>query len=368
MSTDTQPTRPTSWNPPYQARPGTAAQADPRAVRNPHPPAGILGDRPRRAAVAVPVRRRWYQRAVPAGAGVLLSGLLLYLAVYLTLQGTGDPLFIPTLIVVGATTVPAAFAVYVSRLSGSVQVGARTLGLYALWGGVLGAIVAGVAETTAARTLHGLPFVLVGLFEESAKLLVPLTLLPFVVRLRQREADGLLIGVAVGVGFAVLETMGYAFVTLVASRGDLTVMGQLLLSRAILAPAGHAAWTGLAAAALWRLRLRHTWRAALGFAATFVLVVALHTIWDSAAGWPWYLALAIVSLGLLHLRLWRANRSSLVDIAPSPAPPGNPSPAGPLSQAGPWPAPSGTPGAGPARPGVPAGVTVGPTGRADQSP
>jgi protease PrsW len=261
-------------------------------------------------------RPAWY-RLVPTSLAVLITGLTLYLIVYETLVYTGDPLFIPALILVGASTIPAAFAVYVSHLTGATRVSARTLALCALWGGVLGAVVAGVVETGTARALGGLPTPLVGMIEESAKLLVPLAVLLFARHLRHREADGLLIGVAVGVAFAVLETMGYAFVTLLQTRGNLHAMDQLLLVRGLLAPAGHAAWTGLAAAALWRVGIRRTARSAIGFLVTVGLVVALHTTWDSTSGWPWYLGLAAVSLGLLHLRLWRIRRASSAGTAPA---------------------------------------------------
>ena len=267
------------------------------------------GAAPPSCAAAAAPRLAWYRRTLPVSMAVLMTGLLLYLIVYAALTYTGDPLFIPALILVGACTVPAAFAVYVSRLAGTTSISPRMLGLSALWGGVLGAVIAGVLESDTVRVLGGLPTPFIGMIEESAKLIVPLALLIFVKRLRRNEADGLLVGVAVGVTFAVLETMGYALVALIQTRGNLQAMDQLLLVRGLLAPAGHSAWTGLAAAALWRVAIRRTVRSAFGFIGTFVLVVALHTSWDSVTAWPWYLALATVSLGLLHLRLWRTRHT-----------------------------------------------------------
>ena len=210
-----------------------------------------------------------------------------------------------------------------SRLAGATSISSRMLALSALWGGVLGAVIAGVLESDTVRVLGGLPAPFIGLIEESAKLIVPLALLLFVKRLRRSEADGLLVGVAVGVTFAVLETMGYAFVALIQTQGNLHAMDQLLLVRGLLAPAGHAAWTGLAAAAIWRVAIRRTVRSVFGFLATFALVVALHTTWDSITAWPWYLALAAVSLGLLHLRLWRIRHIPRLAVA-APAPPTDP--------------------------------------------
>ena len=65
----------------------------------------------------------------------------------------------------------------------------------------------------------------VGLIEEAAKLIVPLALV-LVLRRERHPADGLLIGVASGAGFAVLETMGYAFVVLIQSQGDVAAVDR----------------------------------------------------------------------------------------------------------------------------------------------
>ena len=120
------------------------------------------------------------------------------------------------------------------------------------------------------------------------------------VRRDRHPADGLLLGVASGAGFAVLETMGYAFVVLIRSRGDLAVVDDVLFVRGILSPAAHMAWTALAAAALWRASAEQ-WhpRALAGFVGTYLVVVALHTAWDLAGGTVAYLVLAVVSLALL---------------------------------------------------------------------
>jgi hypothetical protein len=42
--------------------------------------------------------------------------------------------------------------------------------------------------------------------------------------------------------------MGYGFTTLLRSHGDLPYVEAVLLIRGLASPAGHAAWTGLAAA------------------------------------------------------------------------------------------------------------------------
>lgn len=249
---------------------------------------------------------------------VLAVGTVLYELVRETLQVTGDPLFVPTLILLGAAVVPVAFVAFVSGLRLPFGVGAWTVGVTALLGGIIGVLVAGLLEFQTLRRSGSLPFVDVGLIEELAKLLVPVGVL-LVLRRRLRPADGLLLGVAAGAGFAVLETMGYGLVALVGSHGNLTVVDDLLLDRALLSPAAHMAWTGLTTAALCAaamnpLRLRAWVRAVV----VYLCVAGMHAAWDSADGRWAHAGLAVVSFALL---VWTAHRlavSGRATRAPGP--------------------------------------------------
>ena len=57
-------------------------------------------------------------------------------------------------------------------------------------------------------------------------------------------------------GFAALETMGYAFSALLSSQGNIGTVEETLFLRGLTAPAGHTAWTGLTAPAAGRSRPR----------------------------------------------------------------------------------------------------------------
>ncbi|MER5674531.1 PrsW family glutamic-type intramembrane protease [Pseudonocardia alni] len=177
------------------------------------------------------------------------------------------------------------------------SIGAGPIALVAFLGGVVGVVAAGLLEFDAMRSLGTLPMLGVALIEESAKLVAPLLVL--LTARRGHPAGGLLVGVASGAGFAALETMGYGFVVLVRSGGDLGAVDDVLLLRGVLSPAAHMAWTGLTAAALWYAARRRTRRAAGRALLVFVLAVALHTTWDSVGGFVAYGVLAVVSLGLL---------------------------------------------------------------------
>jgi RsiW-degrading membrane proteinase PrsW (M82 family) len=243
--------------------------------------------------------RRW------AWLGVLVVGLVLYLVVLRTLIRTQNPNFVPALILLGATVVPLSFLTFAQARTGRWQVPAWALVVAALFGGVIGTVVAGTLEYDTLRRLGVLPMLFVAVIEEAAKLIVPLVLLLTTVIRHDRKlpTDGLIIGVAAGMGFAALETMGYAFTALLASRGDIGAVQETLFVRGLTAPAGHTAWTGLTAGALWALIAQPSGKRVLAFIGTFAGAVVLHTSWDTFGGVIPFIILAIVSLGWLFLVL-----------------------------------------------------------------
>lgn len=230
---------------------------------------------------------------------VLVVGAFLFELVRHAVVSTSNPNLLPSLILLGAAVVPCAFVVFIAGRRLVFDVGGGAVALTALVGGVIGVVTAGLLEYGTLKRLGALPMVGVGLIEEFAKLVVPAVIF-VLVRRYVHPADGLLLGVASGAGFAVLETMGYAFVVLVQSRGNLSVVDTVLFVRGILSPAAHMAWTGIAAAALWDAGA-HRWRgaAALRFLGAFVAVVALHTAWDTLGSTVAYAVVSVLSLALL---------------------------------------------------------------------
>lgn len=237
---------------------------------------------------------------------VLVVGTVLFVAVERTLVATRNPNFVPSGILLGAAIVPAAFLAFVYGRRLPYTVSTPVVASAAFLGGVIGTVVAGTLEFDAQRDLGFLPMVGVGLIEEASKLLIPLAVLLLFPRYRRR-ADGLLIGVAVGAGFAALETMGYAFTTVLESRGSITDTVDVLLLRGIMSPAGHMAWTGITAAALFAAaEARWRARAVAGFAGAFVGAVALHAAWDSQGSLVGTAVVALVSLVALGWTVHRA--------------------------------------------------------------
>lgn len=120
----------------------------------------------------------------------------------------------------------------------------------------------------------------VGIIEEIGKLLV--------VAYFCREAKtkhiltGMLIGAAVGAGFAVIETAGYIYRGMLMGSWD--VMMRVLYLRAFLAMGGHIVWAAISGAAVvickgdQPLKSEHLTNAK--FLKMFLVPVVLHAIWD----------------------------------------------------------------------------------------
>lgn len=243
---------------------------------------------------------------------VLAVGLGLYFLVQSTLIDTGNINYVPSLILLGALVVPLSFLTFVAGHTGQWQVGPFVLGIAALFGGVVGIVTAGRLEFDTLRGLGATSLIGIGLIEESCKLIVPVLILLWQwQRGTVRVGDGLLIGVAAGMGFAVLETMGYAFTALLASQGNIGEVEETLLLRGLSSPAAHMAWTGLICGALWAaVAARWTLAATARLVVTFVFAVALHALWDGVTNRFAYFLLAVVSLGWLLTELHRSDTLS----------------------------------------------------------
>jgi RsiW-degrading membrane proteinase PrsW (M82 family) len=238
------------------------------------------------------LRRYWLQ--------IFASGLFLLFLVERTLVATGDPNYVPSAILLGAFLVPVTFTTYLYERLPDWEVPLPPLAICFVWGGVLGTVVAGTLEYDVMKSLGFLPKLGIGVIEEGAKLILPL--LFYVLGRYRSEAAGILLGVATAMGFAALETMGYGFTSLLLSKGNLGVLDGVLLVRGLMSPAGHAAWTGLVCAVLWRERLKaghatFNWRVGGAFATA----VILHALWDSfasmrSATFASFLSIHLVSL------------------------------------------------------------------------
>ena len=219
---------------------------------------------------------------------------------------TGNLNLFPTVVLLGAFVIPVTFVTYFYDHVRHREISLPTLTTCFIVGGVVGLIFAGVVEFGTLQTVSFGGLVTVSVVEEFAKLLFP-----FLLYLRWRyhhEADGLLFGMAAGMGFAALETMGYAMSSFIESRGDISVLQQVLLIRGFLSPAGHAAWTGFVCALLWRERERTGEVTVNGkIIGAFLLVVVLHTLWNLTNTIPTHTNLEITFNILMNIVIAAAS-------------------------------------------------------------
>jgi RsiW-degrading membrane proteinase PrsW (M82 family) len=96
--------------------------------------------------------------------------------------------------------------------------------------------------------------------------------------------DGLILGAAAGMGFAALESNGYAFSAFMASRGSLSATVGVTLLRGVLSPVGHGTWTAILISVLFRESGPKWFRINLKVIGAYLLVVVLHGLWDGLPG------------------------------------------------------------------------------------
>jgi RsiW-degrading membrane proteinase PrsW (M82 family) len=265
------------------------------------------------------IRQRWFQ--------IFAVGILLFIITEQALRITSNPNYFPTVILLGAFIIPVTFVAYFYEHVRDRDISQSLLITTFLAGGMLGLAAAGIVEYSALQKLSIGALFGVGLIEESAKLIFPIAM--YIGWRYRHEADGLIFGIAAGMGFAALETMGYALVTLIQSRGDVTVLEQVLFLRGLLSPAGHATWTGFVCAILWHER-EMKGHVAINFPVigAFLLAVLLHALWDIISSVGGQLQsgpiviitgnsiLAIISLSLV---IWRFRKARARIVQPDQA-------------------------------------------------
>jgi RsiW-degrading membrane proteinase PrsW (M82 family) len=248
--------------------------------------------------------------------GVLAAGAGAYMLELTLLTRTNNPNFFPSLLLLGSIVVPLAVLVFAASGGRRVVAPVGWTTAVAVVGGVIGTLAAGFLEYDTLRGLSSGAMILVGLIEESAKLIIPAMVLVFLAR--QHPKAGVVIGVASGMGFATLETMGYGFTALL-QQGSLSAVESTLQLRALLSPAGHVAWTGLTVAALWRIPLVARKIRALAVAlATFVAAVLLHASWDGSNSLTVHVLVGTVSFVALLLVIHRVHKTPAPDRPPLP--------------------------------------------------
>jgi protease PrsW len=221
---------------------------------------------------------RGWLRALLIGAGLFIVSSIVMLL-------TQNPNLYPTVILIGNFLVPVVFVAFLYDHQHLSALSADTIASSFCLGGILGVLGAAVLESllipapanpTRGLTLGGA--MAVGLIEEGCKIAV----VAFLARRMQHtsEMDGLLLGGAVGMGFAALESTGYAFTAFLLSQGHITASIVSTVIRGLFAPFGHGIWTGILGAVLFHASKPHRFRITPLLIITYLFVSLLHGLWD----------------------------------------------------------------------------------------
>ncbi len=245
---------------------------------------------------------------------VMLTAFGFYLLGLVILVFTGNPNLFPTVVLLGSFMVPATYVAFlydhrhVSRLS------VTTTALCFFYGGILGVFAAAVLEPIFISQLDFLTAFQAAAIEELVKIFGVLLIARH--WRHDRALDGLILGAAAGMGFAALESTGYAFTAFLESRGSLSLTVGVMLLRGLLSPLGHGTWTAILACVLFREGRATHFHIDLKLVGAYLTVVLLHGLWDGvpslianfvSSGLDVFIAEAVVgAAGLLILwRLWR---------------------------------------------------------------
>lgn len=268
----------------------------------------------------------------------LLTTALLFLANVLANPGQ-----LSNVLVIGAFAAPFTILVLFFEFNVFRNISFYTV-LKALFiGGALSLIVTAVLPSFWFQGITSVTDAFVaGIGEEIAKLLVVYWILkknrayPYIL-------NGLLVGAAVGAGFAIFETAGYGMFSLFG--GDNAWLGKesmiTLALRNLLAPGGHVIWAAISGAGLLMAARRESLTADVlrrkAFLTAFVLPVILHVLWDipffdstlGALGFMatlsilgWVIVAWFVRRGLEEVDSMRALVPFRCESAPPPIPAG----------------------------------------------
>ena len=216
---------------------------------------------------------------------ILGFGFLILVAFCIGFQGFENERMLPGLMIVGGFFVPLACVALFFELNVLRNISLYQVIKFIIAGGALSIFVALLLYATVGSELNFLGAMSAGIVEETAKVLTAVMLLRGATQYKW-ILNGLLVGAAVGAGFAGFESSGYIFdsVLLLSSEG-LAGFYRTLVERAVFAPFCHVVWTASVVGALWRVKKDQPFRFSMlwqkEFLRIFVFVMLLHMLWNS---------------------------------------------------------------------------------------
>ena len=232
------------------------------------------------------------------GAWVYFKIFIFFLIAYIPTRigfiDYGNINFLPAMVMLAAFAMPVTVLIFFFEINVFKNIPFYKVMKYFVLGGALSLIIAILyfslpyfeANATLATYWGAL---MIGLVEEAAKAVV-VAIFIFKSKKCNYILNGLLVGAAVGAGFAAFETAGY-ILKFGLSSGIQSMLGVIKL-RGFLAPGGHVAWAAIEGAALMhakgfeKINKKHL--NDKRFLLVCLIPVVLHGIWDMPINAPYY--------------------------------------------------------------------------------
>ncbi len=247
---------------------------------------------------------------------IFIFFLIAYIPCRIGFINYGNENFLPALIMLGAFAMPVVVLIFFFEINLFRNIPFYKVIKYFILGGALSLIVAilffSLEFNTDISTYSGA--LMVGVIEETAKAAI-VALFIFKSKNCNYILNGLLIGAAVGAGFAAFETAGYILRNGINS--GLQTMLYVIKIRGFLAPGGHVAWAAIEGAALMfvkgfdKIDKKHL--NDKRFLLICLIPVVLHGIWDMPLNIPyagtqiavsiiaWLVIIYFINLGLQQI-------------------------------------------------------------------
>ncbi len=245
--------------------------------------AGLAGDK----TVNIPEASSWPKPWLYSKFFTILVST--YLLLYVAAEMFGNFNMVPGLIFVGAFAIPFTFIVFFWEMNLLRNISFYDLLVIFFIGGVLSLLMTLMLyQVIYTDEVNGyLQAVLVGIIEEAGKIIA------IFIFLRKRKVssilNGILIGAAIGAGFSVFETAGYALRECLGQLLDqnpefISVTNDIIVLRGFLSGGGHISWAAISGGAMV-LTSPDNCRSTAMFKngkcwVLFSIPVVLHAIWD----------------------------------------------------------------------------------------
>ena len=227
---------------------------------------------------------------------MMIGALALYFLFWIGWKLWENPNLLPGLMLIGSFAIPISALVLFIEFNVRRNVSLYMVVRLVLLGGIMSLLIAHVIGSLLAAGLLPnagyAPFLgaaIAGPEEETAKVFAMLAVAS--ASKYRYKLNGLLVGAAVGMGFAAFESAGYAFNALLQD-GEVEDMVANINMRGLLAPFCHIVWSAIAGCALWRVinGKDFRWRMLCdeNFIRLFLVPVILHRIWNFPLQLPFF--------------------------------------------------------------------------------